>query len=92
MFKTNYTCRKIQQQNEEIKEQNEKMKEQNKKIMNQQQLIINEFAQRNVTEEMTEKLYEPLEGFPLKTVEDFEKVDSISNKNMKYLIFRFIMI
>lgn len=61
------------------------MIEQNKKIIEQQENILKKMENtENEQGKITEnRLYEPLQGFPLRTIDEFEDLDSKENKSKR---------
>ena len=63
-------CSKIEEQNDKIIKQNEDLKQ-------QIALIIEDLSERNVSEaSLSENLFEPLKGYPLQTIEQFNELNS----------------
>lgn len=97
----NYLRRNIEIQNEKsstqlekIITQNEEILTQNEKILTQNHRIFDESSHRGLGEtKLTERLYEPLKGYPINTVEEFKKLDEISSKEkLKKLVITFQML
>ena len=58
---------------------------QNEKILQQNTELLQKFSALNIQlPKLTDTLYEPLVGFPLSTVIEFEEMDKKSNKALKF--------